>query len=245
MAKYTFYLVLIVACLSISGTTTTVCTIPPLDNNLSGDNFYAPFICNQEFIDFVWREFEFHHDEWDNGFGFDDPCNVNLPLARTFNALYLMAYSSDDYARNMSDFSGNALRWAFPYCATHAEELDGACGDGTAFAARFPDAWIFQNGRIELYMGFFYNMDVPSRAGTILHETRHKFKGHNGGTACPWGGSCDSDWNYQGANMYETLYLWWFGVAGTRTTSAIRNLALNQARVWHNTHFVVNPGFSI
>ncbi|MFN0176304.1 MAG: hypothetical protein ACKVU0_16785 [Saprospiraceae bacterium] len=245
MAKYALYLVLFAAYISISGGSNNVCTIPPLNNDLSGDNFYASSICNQEFVDFVWVQFEIHIGDWDGGLGVEAPCNVNLPFARALNTLYLMAYSSDDYARNMSDFSGNALRWAFPYCAIHAEELDAACGNGTAFATRFSDHGIFQNGRIELYLPFFYQMDVPSRAGTILHETHHKFKDHNGGTACPWGNTCDSDWNFQGTNMYETLYLWWFGVAGTRTTEAIRRLALNQARVWHNNRFVVNPGFSI
>jgi hypothetical protein len=44
------------------------------------------------------------------------------------------------------------------------------------------DAWVwvtsgfcdlFVPGRLELYLGFFYNEDVVTRAGTLVHESRH------------------------------------------------------------------------
>ena len=74
------------------------CVYQPGNNNDSGDNFYIASVCQQRFIDQFWNHFDFDKGDWDDGFGYDDPCNVNQPLARTFNALYLLAYSAQDYA---------------------------------------------------------------------------------------------------------------------------------------------------
>lgn len=220
------------------------CTVPSHNNETSGDSFYAPFTCTQVMIDQFWNHFDFDKGDWDDGFGYHDACNEDLPLARTFNALYLLAYSAEDYAKSTSDFSGNALRWAYPYSATQTDELDARCGDGSAFSTSFTG--LFVNDRVELYLGFFYNQPVSQRAGTIVHEARHQGgKSHNGGSGCPRGTSCDTSWSYAGANMYHVLYLWWFAVDGTRTTTAMRDLARTRAQVVHNTAFNVNPGFSI
>ena len=220
------------------------CTVPSHNNNLSGDAFYGASTCSQAYIDQFWSHFDFDQGDWDDGFGYEDPCNINRPLARTFNALYLMAYSAEDYAKNTGDFSGNALRWAYPYCATKADELDARCGNGSAFATSITGAAV--DDRIELYLGFFYELSVSERAGTILHESRHQDgNSHNGGSGCPRKTSCDTNWAYEGANMYHVLYLWWFAVDGTRTTSAMKNLARSRARTVHNTAFNTNPGFNI
>jgi hypothetical protein len=220
------------------------CTIPAHNNATSGDNFYRPSTCNQAMSDQFWDHFDFDRDDWDNGFGYEDVCNVDRPLLRTYNALYLLAYSAEDYAKNTGDFSGNALRWAYPYSATVTDELDARCGDGSANATSFTGAFV--DDRVELYLGFFYGLSVAERAGTIVHESRHQGgKNHNGGSGCPRGRSCDTNWAYHGANMFHVLYLWWFAVDGTRTTTAMRDLARNRARIVHNTAFNTNPGFSI
>ena len=222
----------------------TTCSVPPHNNTTSGDNTYGPSICSQAMIHQFWTHFNFDKEDWDDGFGYNDPCNINLPLARTFNALYLLAYSAEDYAKTTNDFSGNALRWAYPYAASNIDELDARCGDGTANATSYSGAFV--DDRVVLHMPFFYDLSVAERAGTILHESRHQAgKSHNGGRKCPRGVSCDTNWNYEGANMYHVLYLWWFAVDGTRTTTAMKNLARNRARIVHNTAFNTNPGYSI
>ncbi len=219
------------------------CTIPSHDNQMSGDDFYGEHVCNDVYMDFFWDVFDFDEEDWDDGFGYEDQCNINLPLARTYNALLLLAYSAQDYAESTDDYSGNALRWAFPYCATVVEEFDAACygEESNTLAATMTGG----DERTEFYLDFFYDLSVSERAGTIVHECRHYEKGHNGDPDCPRGRSCDSDWEYQGANMFQVLYLWWFAEDGTRTTSAMRDLARNRAKTVHNTGFVVNPGFSI
>jgi len=220
------------------------CSVPPHDNVADGSSHYASGACNQERINHWWAVFEMRENDWDAGFGYYDACNMDLPLARTFAAMYLLTYSAEDYARSTSDYSGNALRWAYPYTANNAGRTSALCYKPGSSPGQW-NAWAY-GSRIEFYIPYFYNLDVASRAGTLLHEARHNGgKSHNGDSGCPRGVSCDTNWDYEGANMYQVLYLWWFGVDGTRTTSAIRNMGLNRARTVHNTAFNTNPGFSI
>lgn len=223
------------------------CVYQPGNNNDSGDNFYIASVCEQRFIDQFWNHFDFDKGDWDDGFGYDDPCNVNQPLARTFNALYLLAYSAQDYATSTGDFSGNALRWGYPYSATKIDELDGRCGSGDRNSgARATTYTGLQDNRTVLKWPFFYGEVVVERAGTVLHEARHAGgKSHNGGTGCPRKASCDTSWGYEGANMYQVLYLWWFRVAGTRTTTAMKNRARSEAQSIIDRGFNTNPGFVI
>ena len=103
------------------------CTVPAHDNVADGSSFYLAGLCNQERVNHWWSVFNMASEDWDAGFGYDDPCNLDLPLGRTFAALYLLTYSAEDYARRTNDFSGNALRWAYPYTATNAGKLQALC----------------------------------------------------------------------------------------------------------------------
>jgi len=220
------------------------CTIPAHDNVADGSSHYSSLMCNQTLVDHWWGVFDMRESDWDSGFGYYDACNMDLPLARTFAAMYLLTYSAQDYATNTGDYSGNALRWGYPYTANNAGRTSALCFKPGSTPGQWA-AWAY-GSRMELYIPYFYNMDVAARAATLLHEARHNGgKSHNGGSGCSRGASCDTNWAYEGANMYEVLYLWWFGVDGTRTTSAIRNMGLNRARAVHNNAFNTNPGFNI
>ena len=225
------------------------CTYTVPDKNASGDNFYGQFICQQQYIDYFWNTYGFsgNKDYWDDGFGWEDCCNTNKPLARTFNACYLLTYSAQDYAND--SWSSPILNWARRYVRNNSDDLRSKCGDGSATATSF--SGIFVDDRIELYLGFFYSEDVPSRAGTLIHESRHQGgKGHNAnfpaGSVFGAGKSgADSDWNYQGAWMYDALYLWWFFAAGARTTSAMRQRARQRGNLIIDNAFATHPGFNI
>ena len=224
------------------------CTWMPGDNDESGDNFYGSFTCDQAYIDQFWDHFDFDKGDWDDGFGWEAACDLARPLARTFNALYLLAYSAEDYATSTSDFSGNALRWAYPYAATKIDELDGRCGSGSATSGARATTYTgaFVDDRTVLKWPFFYGEVVVERAGTVLHESRHAAgKGHNGGSGCPRKKSCDTNWAYKGANMYQVLYLWWFYVDGTRTTTGMRDYAQQEGQRVIDRGFVTNPGYVI
>ena len=225
----------------------STCTVPSHDNNASGDSIYGPRSCWQAFIDWCWNTHEFDFDSWHNGFGYEDCCNINLPLSRTFSAFWLLNYSADDY--NNDDYSNNMLHWGRHYVRDQMRDVRARCGDGSANATTF-DYWIFGK-HVELYLPFFYQLDVAGRAATLVHESRHfGGKGHDAnfpaGSVFGAGGSgADSSWGYHGAWMYDALYLWWFYAAGTRTTNALRQAAKQRGNMIIDNAFATHPGFTI
>lgn len=219
------------------------CSVPEIpDKEVSGDNLYGARICDQAFVDWAWSVFRFNSDYWANGFGFEDVCNTDLPLARTLSAMWLLSYSAENYEDE--EWTSSALNWGSRYVREQARDLRALCGDGSAIAASF-------GGRIELYLGCFYSEDVPGRVETLLHESRHEGgKPHDATfpswSAFPVGASgADSSWEYEGAWMYGALYLWWFYAAGARTTPALRDAARQRAQFVIDNAFATHPGYVI
>jgi len=218
-------------------------TVP--DKNASGDNFYGASICTQAYIDYFWNTYGFqgNKDYWDQGFGWEEACNTDLPLARTFNACYALTYSATDWQNDA--YSGAMLNWARRYVREHIDDLRSKCGDGTAVATSFG------NGTVELYLAFWYASDVIARVETLCHEARHEGgKPHN--ATFPAGSiygagrqGADSTWQYEGAWMYGALYLWWFYAQGVRTTSALKERARQRGNVVIDNAFATHPGFHI
>jgi hypothetical protein len=222
------------------------CTYSVPDKNATGDNFYGQFICKQVYVDYFWNTYGFNGNKnyWDDGFGWDDCCNTNQPLARTFNACYLLTYSADDYLNDNYDAPQNILQWGRRFVREKIDDLRSMCGDGSAIAATFG------SDRTELYLGFFYTKDVPGRAETLCHEARHYDKPHNAnfpaGSIFGAGKSgADSNWDYQGAWTFGAGYLWWFFAAGARTTSALRERARQRGNLVIDNAFATHPGFNI
>ena len=223
------------------------CTYTVPDKNSSGDNLYGPRICWQEFIDWAWKAHGFRKSYWDDGFGYYDVCNNDKALARTLSALWLLNYSAEDYSNEQ--WSNNILHWGRRYVRNQIDDLRSKCGDGSAYATSW--SGFFVDDRIELYLGFFYRLDVAGRAGTLVHEARHQGgKGHNAkfpswSAYGPGKSGADSDWDYNGAFMYGALYLWWFYADGQRTTAAMRNSAKQRAQFYIDNAFATHPGFVI
>jgi hypothetical protein len=83
-------------------------------------------------VDWAWTTFEFDHDWWQDGWGFDDCCNIRKPLARTFAAIWALTYSADrvwtaEHGDNMLEWAG---RWAAETKSGYA--LRARCGDKVA-----------------------------------------------------------------------------------------------------------------
>ncbi len=195
-----------------------------LGNAASGDSTFGP-LCTQSSINQHWADFDFDKGDWDDGFGYDDPCNINQPLARTFNALNLL----DFFGTSMPSGSSNWLPWFYAFASSEIDELDARCDFGLCNGCTFARNHNGVDDWTRLYWPFFYSLNVPGRASTIVHEARHADGlGHNGGSGCPRGASCDTTWGYNGANTFQVLYLWWVRAQGTGLTSAVRALA--QAR---------------
>ncbi|MDE3742514.1 hypothetical protein [Maribacter polysaccharolyticus] len=223
------------------------CTYTVPNKDISGDNLYGPRVCWQAFIDWAWNAHGFRKNYWDDGFGYYDVCDNNKPLCRTLSALWLLNYSAEDYWNEQ--WSNNILHWGRRYVRQQIDDLRSKCGDGSAIAAAFRG--LFVDDRVELYMGFFYSKDVPGRAETFIHESRHMGgKSHNAnfptGSVFGGGGSgADSTWSFNGAWMYGALYLWWFYADGRRTTNALKQSARQRANLVIDNAFATHPGFNI
>jgi len=211
------------------------CTYTVPDVNVSGDALYGPRICWQPFIDWAWDAHDFDKGDWDEGFGWDDCCNINQPLARTFNAIWCLNYSAADYWNESYDL--DILHWGRRFVREEIDELDGRCGDGSYYA--YTQWGFLVDNWTRLYMGFFYSLAVPERAATLVHEARHADgKGHNAGNN-------DSSWAYNGAWRWHVCWLAWFWYAGQRTTSALRTKARQRANAILASRFTTPPGFTI
>ncbi|MDQ3802389.1 MAG: hypothetical protein M3416_00815 [Acidobacteriota bacterium] len=211
------------------------CNYAPGDKGASGDAAFGA-LCTQASINQHWNDFDFDKGDWDEGFGWDDACNTDQPLARTFNALNLL----DFFGTSMPAGSGNWLPWFYSYSSDQIDELDARCDfgqpNGCTNGRTFTGA---QDNRTELYWPFYYSnqLNVPSRAAVIVHEARHAAgKSHNCGN-CPNGSSCDTDWAYGGANYLNIMYLWWVRAQGTGLTSAVRQMAQTRGNVLLGNRF--------
>lgn len=200
--------------------------------------------CSGDWMSFFLSHYDMNQNDWDDGFGWDQPCDLGRPLARTFNGIYTLHYSHRDPPRRTDDFSGSILRWGGNYAMDHIDELDAGCGDGSAYARTqygpFVDNWT------DLYLGFFYEEWPVERAGTLLHESRHAAGvGHDAGENCGRKGSCDPEWNTNGANTWQVLWLWWYAVDAVNAPPASRTKALDRANLILATAFANDPGFRI
>jgi len=203
--------------------------------------------CQQSFINYWWDSFDFDSGDWDEGFGYEAPCDNARPLARTFNGLYALGYSTFNNP-DCNTGVANITQWAMCWSAANIDELDGRCGNGgTSGTAATTHRGV--DDYTELYWPFFYGMDVVQRAASVFHEARHANGcGHNAGTSCPRGGSCDNKWNQgcgtstsQGANQFEVNYLSWYANSAWRTTPTLRTSAVSRANDILATGFRVDP----
>lgn len=212
----------------------------------SGDSLYASRVCYQPFIDWAWDAYDFDKGDWDDGWGWDDCCNATKALARTFNAIWILAYSAQDYQND--SYSNDCLHWACRYTRECIDELDARCGDGPV--ARTQYGFLVDNWT-QLYLPFFYNRAASERMSTLMHEARHADWVDHNSNFPSWSSygagksGADSSWGYEGAWMYQALYLWWFAVNGQRTSKPLRDLAKNLGNIIIDNAFATNPGYEI
>jgi hypothetical protein len=208
-------------------------TVPNLDD--SGDSLYGPRICDQSFIDWAWDAHDFDEGDWDDGFGFDSVCDMNLPLGRALAGVWCLNYSADDYMNE--DYSSDILHWGCRYVRENIDELDARCGDGNTIATTRTggtgvDEWT------QLFL-LFFEQGVSLRAGTLVHESRHA-----GGNSHDDENN-DSSWEYNGAWRWQVCWLAWFAFAGQRTSAALKTIARQRANTIIDSNFTTHPGFSV
>lgn len=213
------------------------CSATPGNLDASGDRLYGPRSCWQAFIDWAWDAYDFDKGDWDDGFGWHDACNIQRPLARTFNAIWCLEYSSPDPSNESFDMP--ILWWGGRYARDQIDELDARCGDGTAFASTRTGGW-FVDEWTRLFLDFFYTEGVPERAGTLVHEARHADAGKSHD-----GNGQDPDWAHSGANVFQIAWLAWFINQCQNTSPAMKTRARQDANSRLATRFVTDPGFRI
>jgi len=143
------------------------CTFPTPDDSASGDRFYpAGRWCNDALVGEFWNGFGMssggESDGWSGAWGYDDPCNVDLPLGRTFNTMSLLR---------------DKIPAAYSFAAAKIDDLDAVCTRPNGAIATTANC--FFTNWTQLSMEFFYgsgtNLNYPiwARAGTLAHEARH------------------------------------------------------------------------
>lgn len=201
-------------------------------------------------IDKHWKSFGMKKKYWDQGWGFHNACSTNTPLNRTFRALELLRIS-----KNSAKPSNAHLNFAYSRSKSWIDELRVTCAKDSNNGAVASHGWGFWewaggdngDGVVYLYQNVFAH-SIIYLASTVVHEARHKIKGHNAGSNaghCSWGGSCDTSYSYNGANAYELGYGWWYGVASKNSTIFSRQMALDYARDVQNQAFKYRPNFNI
>lgn len=206
-----------------------------------------------------WSKFGMEKSYWNEGWGFDDACNIMLPLNRALRALEAVKVSATPSGNGlftwmMGEFSPPTNE--FVYLQAAYERIDTASDHIRAGCARVKDseptgdvqAYFHTSDHllevnkvrtITLFLSYF-QADIVDASGMLVHEATHRWKSHNGKSKC---GSCDSEWNYNGANTHEAAWNWSYSQTATHTQPFLRTRALDLAKWIGDNRFVVNPGF--
>lgn len=159
-----------------------------------------------------WSDFGFYKRWWDDGFGYHDPCNPKLPLARTMNAIRMIQVADHYGARLDNNPNRSYYRWMSNGAlgTNKIKRLRAKC-KSTAWPAALAGTW-FATRTIYLYLkGFYYGGRLSmDRASTLVHERGHLVgKTHNGdrNSARCNGFRCDKNWEHQGPYFYQLSFL--------------------------------------
>jgi hypothetical protein len=206
--------------------------VPFLDNDISGFDV-IPSSCADLRKHFA--KFGMEKRYW-KGWGWEDYCNMDTFLNRTLRALDLLKISRNP------QFGKVPLNMAYNNAKKWINHLRPGCVYDVSNSAA---AVMIKPGRLVYLYENSFEQPITGLAGNIVHESRHAIKRHDGGLACPQGGSCDSTYEFDGANAYELRYLWWYGTWSLNSTQMLRQYALDSARYVQEMAFVVRPNLDI
>ena len=221
-----------------------------------GNTYYSCTAYDRDFVNYIstdhysqissscvdmWKthagKFGLKSNDWKNGWGFNS-CTEKSPLKRVLKSLELIKISRND---NLS--SNKAINYMYNRAANYTNEIKPLCARDENQGAVGSFAW----GKMKLYSAGI-KTDLMYLTSIITHEARHRKKMHNvffSPGECTWGGSCDSSYDYYGANAYELVYLWAYGVQSQNSSRYTRQRALDIAQITNKTAFKVSPNFNI
>lgn len=208
----------------------------------AGDDWYWPmWNCDGNTMLALWNEHEMEKAYWDEGFGFDTPCDLNRALARTLNALWVLRNSAPETLD-----ASHVLKFGAGWVKDNAPTMRGGCFD-SAVATCYNCRGVVGGKYIKYFQTFYFKRSVVERASTIIHETRHINKTHDAGSACVDGDSCDTSWESNGANKYQAQWLREFVFYGVRANLMMKHRARDRANAILAGRFSIapNPGLFI
>ena len=160
-------------------------------------------------------------------------------------------YNKNGHVTIRKVFDKQEMFYFYQYVKNAIKHLRVKCGtNDKTNAAHEGGAWAWiggdnGSGVVKFYWKGIYNKVVVERALTLVHEARHRHKGHNGGKKCPCECSCDSKWSYNGSNTYGALYGWWYGYYAKNSNIVLKHIALNDAQWNIDNRFVKHPGYRV
>lgn len=201
-----------------------------------------------------------HGDGTWNNQGLNNPYDVSRPFGRVMTAAHLMFKAVDQYYDEhleimdklevtRTDFRTNRSSYLpkddffyqiYDFVRRNTRHVKFSYADDVSATTNY-GFWPFVQENIELKVPFFWNNAVE-RAGTIIHEARHlcNTTRHNC-DSCPNGASCDSKWEYNGANTFAATYYLMFYKKAQFATTALKNSALSNA-IWITENRFCEPG---
>ena len=197
------------------------CTIPPsgamstgTGSNGTFDTIYRPmWAYSQDAIDDFWYGLECEAGDWDEGWGYSAPTNLNYTLARLFNGAQVV-WMVRQYAKHQGFGlwrpvtgipAGNfdkGLYWDF-VAGWGADEWTPGCS--TSLNGQHvvdPDEYNV------LHLNGAYFIPAISRASTLVHETTHQDIPHEPAESCnPDNVSCDGWYGLYNSNTMQINFL--------------------------------------
>lgn len=172
----------------------------------TGDDFYGRNNwdwCRDSWLGPRAKAFGMVYKSWKN-VGWDDACNKDRAVGRFFAATVALETAARNAEQAAKD---DILGWGYKWARDAIDNLKVAC---TGKKPRY--AYTNWNGHVKLYIpDYFYSTASSTRtatlrAGTLIHETRHK----KGKTHVPGSGGKDKSYESNGAWRYHANWLGWY-----------------------------------
>lgn len=208
----------------------------------SGDDFYSSQNwgwCTDSWLASNAEAFGMKSKYWE-GHGWDDACNENNPTGRMFNTIVALKNAGPPLDWESISFfpfelpeGYSFLHWAPSWVYNKLDDTRARC----AFNRQDRVAFTHWHGAVDLYVpNFSHDISAPERAGTLVHETRHREgKGHaKGGN--------DKEWDGNGPWAYQAAWLMWYAFTAEPAPKGLKCGAGSEGESIYQVRFNEGPG---
>ncbi|GMV41566.1 MAG: hypothetical protein AMXMBFR64_32820 [Myxococcales bacterium] len=194
------------------------CMLPPSNAWSSaatnGGTFDATYVTQWEgtsLFDTLFTGLRCDEDDWDEGWGFEDPGDLGLMLSRLMNAAFIVRMVQGYTSTGSLDLPVSDLpeefkkgRWWDFVSDYGTDEWEPTCStDSTNASYNQVVDWYYL-----LFPAGAYRYEAVNRAGTMVHETTHEDVGHIDEKYCtPPTKSCDHQYGEYNSNTMHINFL--------------------------------------